>query len=985
MIKPADSMLNTNGYEQNQGGFIDQSEIRHTRFDDISNFNSNEAKSNYLDHGGMNNFRLDEYHRQPESYNNYQIPSQKYQDIEQFVSNNDLNKKDPQFNESLNLRPNEIINDSKQDDLINQVDDRGKQMDSLSEKSKKRENNGISPNRPYKINGKDSNDQNIMENDQNTPRNGILYALPTNQSNYAYQQSLDMNDQQELDYSHQGRCVEQNNEQFYSHRQIQPNCQIDYRQPPPPSQYDIQTQQNCYSNDFYTDAPSRSTIQSSSMQPQQQHYYNQQIQRCNDPQHLQSQPSFHSLNQAQYRSYQQEDYPPSEMKQELLNQPYQAQQRHPQYMQYPQTPPPPPSSQQQTYSQQSNASQQQPPIYPQHQAYQPPPPPQVYPPSQQPAYSQPPSYQQQGYSQYSPQNLPNAMLADIKDLMTKLLNIMSSRQGPSNMSDFRQPPIGQSQQDQPPLSSRSPLAYPNNSYQQPQSQNLYYDRNYQPQDPYNYHQPYSQESNQFYSQDQHRSLSPSQYYHYPPQEYPKNTALYYQQSQNQQVSEQQQQIPPNQQISDHLQQIQDHQMQIPPNQPYYNQTDQYQYSAPKQPMQAINPIMDENDHSPALNYQQDSNSYSDYDDQRKIVQSHPYPTPIDVEDNEAQDSNNNIDYDESDDESVNTRSKAKRKSNKSGNKKNRDKRNSKSNNAKKSDSNITKKNSNHTTNSAHGSSDSNEDNGNKNQDQSDNENLDAPQQNSQEQRRVTRSTKNAEKESSDLFNSKKKTYKSQGFKLKMKLPQENVDGAPSPDQGTIVEETQGTFIRKGRGIFLRPPGFDEALRDENLIINPYKSGFQPSSYWEEHDQDLTFEKLVTNYFNIKPKGKITKFIFKLYNMLILTNVDERYKDIVGFNWYSDYVIAVNRLAASAMLNLSTSNYDVILPEMFDNYGFDEVTHDNFRLAKLDAFPDDVILKFYFHRDFLFSRKELTASELERMEVKKVVKRGRKSTKYPAQT
>lgn len=981
MIKSTDNISNSNEYEQNQGNFMDQNEIRSHQY------------------GENANFRLDEYHKQPDSFNNYQITPPKFQDIDQFVSNN-FNKsqfqKDQQYNENISLRPNEI-NDAGQDEAISQIDD-GKQLDLLYEKNRKRENNSINAKRLYRESSKDEV-KNYSKNSELISKLPKYPQLEENNMNdhqsYAYQQPLDASDQQEYDHTHQLHYGEPNGDQIYFHRQIQPDLQVEYRtQHPPPIQYETQPQQP-YLNDSYTDVYLKNTIPSPAPQSQQQQYYNQPYRRYNDAQHPPS-PSQLPLNPNHYHIYPQDEYIPIEMKHDHFKRSYQSQHLS-QYNQSPSYLPSPPYSR---YSQ-----------------YQPPPPSQqsIIPPrqlhSQNQNYTQPPLQQREVYpqplssqQQYHDQELPNSskliynhqsniMLVDIppsgrfaKPRPNKLqqkfnckimsaeianfspdasfqddpLNMSSSRSNSGPMFDYmRQPPIPQTIQQQSLPQQDQQILLPKPSFTnqiQSQQQYTYYDHDYQPQDSYGYHQPYPQDLNQPYAQESRR-LS--------------NTSQYYQQQQ------QQQQYPPNYPPQEYP---------LKSSNLYYSQypTHTYPYPAEQQTIQTINNLNENLAHHSPI-----SDSYSDYDDdQPKINEIPQYVQSTDDEDiAERMSDSNNEGYEGSGNENkINKNSKNPNKNSKSDKKIPNKRGRKKSNNPKPK---KTKAN-NPTNGNNQGSTKSKKNNSNIENEEENNKDENANLEKiGDENEPVNEENKNEDENGLEILQNKKKNkFKPQRLKMMMKTPQENSEGS-NQDQEPANEEVQViNVIKKGRGTFLRPLGFDEALEDENLILNPYTIGFQPQSYWEIVNRDVTFGQLVNTYFaSNKKKIKPTKFIFKLYNMLLLSTHDERYKELVGFNWFSDFVISIDRLAASAMLNLSTTNCDVVLPALLDECGFEEVTNENFGLAHLSSFPaeESKKLKFYYHKSSLFSKREMTAAELERLENKKIGKRGRKNLKYPAQS
>ncbi|KAK8847925.1 hypothetical protein M9Y10_018973 [Tritrichomonas musculus] len=195
-------------------------------------------------------------------------------------------------------------------------------------------------------------------------------------------------------------------------------------------------------------------------------------------------------------------------------------------------------------------------------------------------------------------------------------------------------------------------------------------------------------------------------------------------------------------------------------------------------------------------------------------------------------------------------------------------------------------------------------------------------------------------------------------------------------------------------ILYEPPLFKSAMLNPQLIINPCKLKFEPLSYWEEFSEDITFKQLVNSFFRIN-KSRIFKFIYKLYDMLLLTSKNPLFKGIVGVNWVTERIFSVNAESIAAMINLSGYSIEFLLfgkNQIFQSLGFKEVTPDNFYEAGLDSFPEisQPNIRLMFHVDQVFVNKEFTFYELDEIEKhyqnKKCIQNGNNSlntrTKYP---
>lgn len=171
--------------------------------------------------------------------------------------------------------------------------------------------------------------------------------------------------------------------------------------------------------------------------------------------------------------------------------------------------------------------------------------------------------------------------------------------------------------------------------------------------------------------------------------------------------------------------------------------------------------------------------------------------------------------------------------------------------------------------------------------------------------------------------------------------------------------------------------FDEQLKDTSLKINPFLLGFEPQKYWVTMRHDHTFNQIV-NYFRSR-LSKNTMFMYKLYNMLLLTTKVPQLKSIVGVFWINKFVFCVERDKIARMLGLSNNCVNGALFNMqgnFPTHGFIEVTSDNLKEFGLteNSIKFQVDVFYYAHKDRTFSMRNMTADEINDIKYKNENKR-----------
>lgn len=203
-------------------------------------------------------------------------------------------------------------------------------------------------------------------------------------------------------------------------------------------------------------------------------------------------------------------------------------------------------------------------------------------------------------------------------------------------------------------------------------------------------------------------------------------------------------------------------------------------------------------------------------------------------------------------------------------------------------------------------------------------------------------------------------------------------------QQSIEEKVVSKLIKE-------PPFFTAAMENNELILNPFQLGFEPEPFWYEHNEDFTFRQLVLQFF--RTKTRVSRFIYKLYDMLLITSKIPFFKAIVGVNWVTFKIFSVNVECISAMLSVAASSIDQTFfakNGLFPSLGFIEITPENYIEAGLASFPDisEPNIKLFFHRPQLFVNKPLSIGILDeidsQLEAKKIYQQNNiQRSKYPA--
>ncbi|KAH0793847.1 hypothetical protein GPJ56_002269 [Histomonas meleagridis] len=150
--------------------------------------------------------------------------------------------------------------------------------------------------------------------------------------------------------------------------------------------------------------------------------------------------------------------------------------------------------------------------------------------------------------------------------------------------------------------------------------------------------------------------------------------------------------------------------------------------------------------------------------------------------------------------------------------------------------------------------------------------------------------------------------------------------------------------------------FDEVVNDGLVTINPIELGFIPKTMWE--NEYMSFGSVVSSFFR-KRNSSQTKFTYKLYNALKLSEKMPEFIPHVGIEWATDTIIRVHREAFARLLGVKTIEGSLFHQQgNFPSHGFTELSfRDSDNLSRaLGWGPADLsVVRFVTHANGKFSR------------------------------
>lgn len=116
--------------------------------------------------------------------------------------------------------------------------------------------------------------------------------------------------------------------------------------------------------------------------------------------------------------------------------------------------------------------------------------------------------------------------------------------------------------------------------------------------------------------------------------------------------------------------------------------------------------------------------------------------------------------------------------------------------------------------------------------------------------------------------------------------------------------------------------FYASCSNPNLAFNPLQVGFIPMNFWE--DRKITFGECVSDFFQRKNNAK-SRFSYKLFNALCLSEFDSIYVTLVGVKWLNDTILRVDKRAFARLLGIKSIDGSLFHQQgNFPSHGFFEI-------------------------------------------------------------
>jgi hypothetical protein len=122
--------------------------------------------------------------------------------------------------------------------------------------------------------------------------------------------------------------------------------------------------------------------------------------------------------------------------------------------------------------------------------------------------------------------------------------------------------------------------------------------------------------------------------------------------------------------------------------------------------------------------------------------------------------------------------------------------------------------------------------------------------------------------------------------------------------------------------------FKALCDDPTVVFHPRTLGFLPL-YWPDGQQ--TFGDLVSRFFKRKNSSN-SRFLHKLFNALIIQELDVRCREVVGVEWATDAVLRVDKLKFAQLIGVKTIDGCLFHRQgNFPSHGFVELSVEQARV------------------------------------------------------
>ena len=152
---------------------------------------------------------------------------------------------------------------------------------------------------------------------------------------------------------------------------------------------------------------------------------------------------------------------------------------------------------------------------------------------------------------------------------------------------------------------------------------------------------------------------------------------------------------------------------------------------------------------------------------------------------------------------------------------------------------------------------------------------------------------------------------------------------PSKTLLQIYHSTVSDFekLPEGKKRHISAPYDDEFVKlctDEELQLHPKQDGFIPKKFWDKNPTQ-SFGWCLANFFQ-KKNNSNARFLYKLYDALLLDTLYPELSPYIGVTWLSKNIIRVNKHIFGRFIGVKTVDNSLFHQQgNFPSHGFVEIT------------------------------------------------------------
>ena len=194
--------------------------------------------------------------------------------------------------------------------------------------------------------------------------------------------------------------------------------------------------------------------------------------------------------------------------------------------------------------------------------------------------------------------------------------------------------------------------------------------------------------------------------------------------------------------------------------------------------------------------------------------------------------------------------------------------------------------------------------------------------------------------------------------VELETPQITTSMSYMPEQflpkiNVIETQIRVPCTKKDGGSQIDDMMFMAVCKNQNMILHPVKDGFIPRKFWEKWPEP-TFGWCIINFFQ-KKNNSNSRFLFKLYNALLIHKNYPELSKYVGVSFKTNELIKVEKRIFGRLIGVKTLDNSLFHQQgNFPSHGFEEVS-----AAEVSKIcPGEVVInpseeRYLIHKDKVF--------------------------------